>query len=62
MEISPEDRKDVGCLAWPRRYVGLKLMLAHSRFIYIPKVMALIIMHEDCATNHFTFINTIIVL
>ena len=29
--ISPENRKDVGCLAWKK--CGLKLMLVHSRFI-----------------------------
>ena len=29
--ISPENRKDVGCLAW--KICGLKLMLVHSRFI-----------------------------
>ena len=29
--ISPENRMDVGCLAWKK--CGLKLMLVHSRFI-----------------------------
>ena len=31
--LSPENRKDVGCLACNGRYVGLKLMLVYSPFI-----------------------------